>query len=62
MPAAGALIGKFFGLSTSLSVGLILLSCCPGGTASNVVMFMISVAYMFSFNVVVLDVPQLLIY
>ncbi|KAG7027692.1 putative sodium/metabolite cotransporter BASS1, chloroplastic [Cucurbita argyrosperma subsp. argyrosperma] len=37
MPAAGALIGKFFGLSTSLSVGLILLSCCPGGTASNVV-------------------------
>ncbi|KAG6577371.1 putative sodium/metabolite cotransporter BASS1, chloroplastic, partial [Cucurbita argyrosperma subsp. sororia] len=37
MPAAGALIGKIFGLSTSLSVGLILLSCCPGGTASNVV-------------------------
>ncbi|XP_022985149.1 probable sodium/metabolite cotransporter BASS2, chloroplastic [Cucurbita maxima] len=37
MPAAGALIGKFFGLSTPLSVGLILLSCCPGGTASNVV-------------------------
>lgn len=37
MPASAALIGKFFGLSPSLLVGLILLGCCPGGTASNVV-------------------------
>ncbi|XP_022136954.1 probable sodium/metabolite cotransporter BASS1, chloroplastic isoform X2 [Momordica charantia] len=37
MPAAAALIGKFLGLPPSLSVGLILLGCCPGGTASNVV-------------------------
>ncbi|XP_057977576.1 probable sodium/metabolite cotransporter BASS2, chloroplastic isoform X2 [Malania oleifera] len=37
MPAAGMIISKSLGLSPSLSVGLILLACCPGGTASNVV-------------------------
>ncbi|KAL2477621.1 putative sodium/metabolite cotransporter BASS1 [Forsythia ovata] len=37
MPAFGMAISKFLGLSQSLSVGLILLACCPGGTASNVV-------------------------
>ncbi|CAM8904198.1 unnamed protein product [Rhodiola kirilowii] len=37
MPVLGMLISKFLGLSPSLSVGLILLACCPGGTASNVV-------------------------
>ncbi|KAL8553704.1 hypothetical protein ACS0TY_002124 [Phlomoides rotata] len=37
MPAFGYTISKLLGLSPSLTVGLILLSCCPGGTASNVV-------------------------
>ncbi|KAL5787188.1 hypothetical protein ACOSP7_004137 [Xanthoceras sorbifolium] len=37
MPAFGVIISKSLGLPPSLSVGLILLSCCPGGTASNVV-------------------------
>ncbi|CAN0880634.1 Probable sodium/metabolite cotransporter BASS2, chloroplastic [Linum grandiflorum] len=37
MPAMGLIISKCLGLSPSLSVGLILLGCCPGGTASNVV-------------------------
>ncbi|KAK3028266.1 hypothetical protein RJ639_037600 [Escallonia herrerae] len=37
MPALGMVISKSLGLSPSLSVGLILLACCPGGTASNVV-------------------------
>ncbi|XP_058091263.1 sodium/pyruvate cotransporter BASS2, chloroplastic-like isoform X1 [Magnolia sinica] len=37
MPALGAIISKLFGLSPSLSVGLILLACCPVGTASTVV-------------------------
>ncbi|KAL0375937.1 UNVERIFIED_CONTAM: putative sodium/metabolite cotransporter BASS1, chloroplastic [Sesamum calycinum] len=37
MPAFGMVVSKLLGLSPSLSVGLILLSCCPGGTASNVV-------------------------
>lgn len=37
MPGFGLIISKLLGLSPSLSVGLILLGCCPGGTASNVV-------------------------
>lgn len=37
MPAFGVIVSKLLGLSPSLSVGLILLACCPGGTASNVV-------------------------
>lgn len=37
MPALGLIISKSLGLPPSVSVGLILLSCCPGGTASNVV-------------------------
>ncbi|KAH6762591.1 hypothetical protein C2S52_020024 [Perilla frutescens var. hirtella] len=37
MPSFGWIVSKLLRLSPSLSVGLILLSCCPGGTASNVV-------------------------
>ncbi|OEL29250.1 putative sodium/metabolite cotransporter BASS1, chloroplastic [Dichanthelium oligosanthes] len=37
MPAFGAIVSRALGLPSSLSVGLILLGCCPGGTASNVV-------------------------
>ncbi|EXB29039.1 putative sodium-dependent transporter yocS [Morus notabilis] len=37
MPSFAAIISKILGLPPSLSVGLILLGCCPGGTASNVV-------------------------
>ncbi|KAJ1686173.1 hypothetical protein LUZ63_017563 [Rhynchospora breviuscula] len=37
MPVFGTLVSKALGLPPSLSVGLILLGCCPGGTASNVV-------------------------
>ncbi|KAF6147863.1 hypothetical protein GIB67_014443 [Kingdonia uniflora] len=39
MPVLGMVISKGLGLSPPLSVGLILLACCPGGTASNVVTF-----------------------
>lgn len=37
MPAFGLIVSKALGLPPSFSVGLILLGCCPGGTASNVV-------------------------
>lgn len=37
MPTFGFIVSKILGLSPSLSVGLILLGSCPGGTASNVV-------------------------
>ncbi|XVF45906.1 hypothetical protein PTKIN_Ptkin02bG0245800 [Pterospermum kingtungense] len=39
MPTFGYVISKALGLSPSLSVGLILLACCPGGAASNVVTY-----------------------
>ncbi|KAL7258073.1 hypothetical protein ACSBR1_004235 [Camellia fascicularis] len=37
MPSFGWIISKTLGLPPAVSVGLILLACCPGGTASNVV-------------------------
>lgn len=40
MPLLGWAIGKSFGLPVPFAVGLILVSCCPGGTASNVVAFL----------------------
>ena len=40
MPLAGVSIALASGLETGLAVGLILVSCCPGGTASNVVAFL----------------------
>ncbi|MBO93546.1 MAG: transporter [Opitutales bacterium] len=40
MPLLGWVIAQFFGLPKGMAVGLILVSCCPGGTASNVVAFL----------------------
>ncbi|XP_055819244.1 probable sodium/metabolite cotransporter BASS1, chloroplastic [Solanum dulcamara] len=37
MPALGMILSKILGLPPSISVGLILLACFPGGTTSNVV-------------------------
>lgn len=39
MPASGYLVANAFQLETPLAVGLILLACCPGGTASNVISY-----------------------
>jgi BASS family bile acid:Na+ symporter len=39
MPLLGWLIARAFKLEPALAVGLILVACCPGGTASNVVTF-----------------------
>ena len=39
MPAAGLAIATGLGLERPFAVGLILVACCPGGTASNVVTF-----------------------
>lgn len=39
MPLAGFGIAQAAGLEPGLAVGLILVACCPGGTASNVVAF-----------------------
>ena len=40
MPTIGYSIAKLFGLPPSLAAGLVLVSCCPGGTASNVIAFL----------------------
>ena len=40
MPFFGWLLGKVFDLPPFFSVGLILVSSCPGGTASNVIVFL----------------------
>jgi len=40
MPLAGISLAMLFGLETGLAVGLILVACCPGGTASNVVAYL----------------------
>jgi len=40
MPSLGYLIAKVFGLPPFFSAGLILVSCCPGGTASNVITYL----------------------
>ncbi|QKG70013.1 bile acid:sodium symporter family protein [Erythrobacter mangrovi] len=40
MPLAGFALAKLMGLEMGLAVGLVLVACCPGGTASNVVAFL----------------------
>jgi BASS family bile acid:Na+ symporter len=40
MPVIGWAIARFFHLETGLAVGLILVACCPGGTASNVICYL----------------------
>ena len=40
MPASGWLIARMFQLETGLAIGLILVACCPGGTASNVICYL----------------------
>ncbi len=40
MPLLGWGIGLLLGLDTPFAVGLILVACCPGGTASNIVTFL----------------------
>lgn len=40
MPFLGWSVATLFALPTELKLGVILVSCCPGGTASNVVCFL----------------------
>lgn len=40
MPFLGWAVATLFALPSMLAVGLILVSCCPGGTASNVICFL----------------------
>jgi bile acid:Na+ symporter, BASS family len=40
MPSLGWFVSQIFQLPTPYAVGLILVGCCPGGTASNVITFL----------------------
>lgn len=39
MPTAGALVSRLLNLPSHYAAGLVLVACCPGGTASNVVTY-----------------------
>lgn len=39
MPLAAFALAKIFHLPTDLALGVILVGCCPGGTASNVITY-----------------------
>ena len=39
MPVSAFALAKLFGLSADLALGVILVGCCPGGTASNVITY-----------------------
>ena len=40
MPACGFAIAYLFGLPQEMALGLIMVSSCPGGTASNVIVYL----------------------
>ncbi len=40
MPLTAWLLAKLFSLPTELALGVILVGCCPGGTASNVITYL----------------------
>ncbi len=40
MPALAWALARIFGLDEALTVGVILVGCCPGGTASNVMTYL----------------------
>ena len=40
MPALAWVLARIFGLDEALTVGVILVGCCPGGTASNVMTYL----------------------
>ena len=48
MPFLGWIISKIFELPDFFAVGLILVSCCPGGTASNVIAYLSNLNVAFS--------------
>ena len=40
MPALAWALSRLFGLDEALTIGVILVGCCPGGTASNVITYL----------------------
>lgn len=40
MPAVAWLLCKVFALPTAIAIGVVLVGCCPGGTASNIITYL----------------------
>ena len=40
MPALAWVLARLFGLDEALTIGVVLVGCCPGGTASNVIAYL----------------------
>lgn len=40
MPALAWVLSRIFGLDEALTIGVVLVGCCPGGTASNVITYL----------------------
>ena len=40
MPALAFALSRLFGLDEALTIGVVLVGCCPGGTASNVITYL----------------------
>ena len=40
MPALAWILARLFGLDEALTIGVVLVGCCPGGTASNVMTYL----------------------
>ena len=47
MPLLGWGLGYLFKLPTPFAVGLIIVSCCPGGTASNVLSYLAKTTWLY---------------
>ena len=55
MPALGWSLGYLLALPTPFAVGLVLVSCCPGGTASNVISYLAKADVALSVTMTVLS-------
>ena len=55
MPFLGWTISKAFELPDFFAVGLILVSCCPGGTASNVIAYLSNLNVAFSVSMTLIS-------
>ena len=62
MPFLGWYLAKTFDLPTFFAVGLILVSCCPGGTASNVIVYLANTNLALSISMTTLSTLSAIIF
>ncbi len=47
MPGLAFILCKLFNLPPEIAVGVILVGCCPGGTASNVITYILKAMWLY---------------